>query len=162
MVTMKTCFKCNIEKEYGEFYKHPQTSDGYLNKCKECNKIDVRNNYASRKEQYRAYDKNRQQKSRRRIFNHRYTQLKQRVEGRAGRKYGVMGKPLLSYEDYCVWLNNNIDNFERLYVDWEASGFTRKLTPSIDRIDNTRGYEADNMRWITVTENSRKFNKVIT
>jgi hypothetical protein len=35
------------------------------------------------------------------------------------------------------------------------------LSYSIDRIDNTKGYTIDNIRVITVTENSRKGTKVL-
>lgn len=56
---MKKCFKCGIEKELTEFYKHPRMPDGTVNKCKECNKKDVRDNRFDKKEYYDHYDRNR-------------------------------------------------------------------------------------------------------
>ena len=38
---MKRCFKCGLEKELTQFYKHKEMSDGHLNKCKECTKKDT-------------------------------------------------------------------------------------------------------------------------
>ena len=56
---MKTCFKCGIEKPLDDFYKHPAMADGHLNKCKECNKKDVRQNYRKNIKHYREYEKTR-------------------------------------------------------------------------------------------------------
>ena len=41
----KICFKCGVEKDLDDFYKHPQMGDGHLNKCKECNKNDTHLDY---------------------------------------------------------------------------------------------------------------------
>lgn len=39
---MKVCFKCNIEKDIGSFYRHSQMKDGHLNKCIDCTKFDTK------------------------------------------------------------------------------------------------------------------------
>jgi len=56
---MKKCFKCEIEKELTEFYKHPRMKDGRVNKCKECNRKDVSNHRGKNLEKIRKYDRER-------------------------------------------------------------------------------------------------------
>jgi len=41
----KKCFKCKQTKDISLFYKHPETADRHLNKCKLCTKRDVKKRY---------------------------------------------------------------------------------------------------------------------
>jgi hypothetical protein len=56
---MKQCFKCLIKKPLSEFYKHSKMLDGRLGKCKDCTKLDTRNNRYKRYDYYQAYDRER-------------------------------------------------------------------------------------------------------
>lgn len=55
---MKRCFKCGLEKPVEAFYRHPQMADGRLGKCKDCTKLDMRVDRAT-KPRVREYDRQR-------------------------------------------------------------------------------------------------------
>lgn len=63
---MKTCNKCNEEKELTEFNKRKTSKDGYMNKCKSCiteyNKLYYSNNIETFKEKNLNYNINNKQK----------------------------------------------------------------------------------------------------
>lgn len=64
-------------------------------------------------------------------------------------------KELLDKETFYEWSLASLD-FNTLFDTWELNKYCRKLTPSVDRIDSSKGYTLDNMEWITHSENSRR------
>lgn len=55
----KICKGCGITKALTEFYKHPETADGYMAKCKECKKNQSKSIRQANPNYYRAYDRER-------------------------------------------------------------------------------------------------------
>lgn len=85
-----------------------------------------------------------------------YRNMKSRVEGVQKLKYHLYaGKYLLPKDEFYTWAMASND-FHRLYREWVDSGYDRKLAPSVDRVDSSRGYEVGNMQWVTHSENSRR------
>lgn len=85
-----------------------------------------------------------------------YRNMKSRVDGVQWMKAHLyLGKSLLPKEEFYEWAMS-CNAFHRLYREWVESGYDRKLAPSVDRLDSSRGYEIDNMEWITHSENSRR------
>jgi hypothetical protein len=83
----KVCFKCEKLKPISELYKHPQMGDGYLNKCKECNKKDVSKNYYNRRDQYVEYERKRAKLPHRRKAAAEYQSSHPEVKYRCMQRY---------------------------------------------------------------------------
>jgi len=138
---MKKCFKCGIEKPLNEFYKHSQMMDGYLNKCKECAKKDTANNpkaFSNRVED--CYDRT-EKGVIRVIYKAQKSNSKRRGHN----------PPAYTKDELREWLYKN--NFKSLYDKWVKSGFKKDLKPSVDRIDDFKGYSFDNIKLGTWKEN---------
>ena len=85
-----------------------------------------------------------------------YRNMQSRIYGVQKYKFYLYeGKELLNREVFYNWAFNSPD-FYKLFDAYKESGFNRKLAPSVDRIDSSKGYSLDNMEWVTTSENSRR------
>ena len=82
--------------------------------------------------------------------------MQSRVTGvQRAKHYLYAGIKLLDRDQFYDWaLSSN--EFHRLFLEWEKSGYQMKMTPSVDRLDPFYGYELWNMEWVTHSENSRR------
>ena len=105
---MKICIKCNIEKEYFDFYKNKSNKDGYGGKCKDCTKIDVK-----------AYRDNNLDKAKKAVNDYRSRNLEKSVEyskiwreenkeykKEKDREYSFKNKEIIK-ERSRIWYENN-------------------------------------------------------
>lgn len=126
---MKTCNKCNLQKELTNFSKNKSNKDGFLNFCKECCKKESR-------------------KIKNKVFS---IYLSQKLHSK---KRGH-NPPEYSKQEFLEWCIKN-QTFQTLYKNWVESGFKKGLAPSIDRIDDYKTYSFDNIRICTWGENLNK------
>lgn len=84
-----------------------------------------------------------------------YRNMKSRVTGvQKHRAHLYKGLPILDKNDFYEWAMKDL-SFMSLFLAWTASGYDRKISPSIDRIDPTKGYLKENIRWVTHSQNSK-------
>ncbi len=87
-----------------------------------------------------------------------YRNMQSRVNGVQWKKAHLYkGLSLLPRQEFYAWARDDA-NFWRLYRQWTAANYERRLTPSVNRIDTRRGYEVDNIEWLTHSVNSSLAN----
>lgn len=133
---MKKCFKCGIKKELVDFYSHRMTSDGLLGKCKDCTKKDV----SSSKVNYDKTEKG--------VLRVIYKTQKSNSKKRE------FCEVLYSKEEFVKWMYKN--NYKFLYDKWVESGYEKDKKPSVDRLNDFKGYSFDNIRLVTWMDNRKK------
>ena len=127
--------------------------------CHSCYRADLRSKWDDKKKQKRiTYEKETYQG----FLMRTYRNMLSRVSGIQSKKAHLYkGLEILDKEDFYNWALRgysgigSTDSFVSLYKVWVGSGYDRKLAPSIDRIDSSKGYTLENMRWLTHSENSR-------
>ena len=130
---MKKCIICKVEKPLSEYTPRKDRPCGYDGRCKECNR--------KRGEKIR----------------HSKNGLISTIirDQRKASKHRGHTPPTYTLDELKNWVFSQ-PNFETLFNEWVASGFNRFKTPSIDRIDEKKGYNFDNIRLTTWRDNLDK------
>ncbi len=136
-IAYKRCIKCSVITPLDGFYKHKKMKDGHLNKCIVCTKKDSKINHEISGKKYDS-----SMKGVIRVMYH--TQKRHQ----ALRGHGEMP---YSKEELSGWLM--INGFADFYQEWVDSGLSTEKKPSIDRVDDFKGYSFDNIRLVTWQEN---------
>ena len=118
-ILTKVCFKCHTEKPITEFYKHKKMSLGVVNKCKECNKLDVKKDYYRKSENENWVEKERErgrEKYKRLNYKERQKELNKDKFWKHG-KYKNLHKKLKAPKGFELhhW-NYNLDFIEDVFL----------------------------------------------
>jgi hypothetical protein len=151
-VVKKRCIRCGNEYPIAEFRKQSQTKDGHANQCRLClNEIQRIKRKKNGNESTHRYEK-----TPRGFLMREYRNMQSRVTGIQKKKSHLyLGKELLPRDEFYKWAIFNVD-FVLLYTAWVNSNYDRKLTPTVDRVNSSKGYSLENMEWVTHSENSRR------
>ena len=130
---MKTCNKCKTTKELSEFFKNKNKKDGYSYHCKSCQKTAVRN-----------YNKTKIG-----VISQIYSGQKLSSKRRGH------NPPTYTKQELSDWLMNDW-LFDLLYTNWVNCGYITDIRPSVDRLDDIKGYTFSNIQIMTWGENRAK------
>ena len=155
----KLCSLCSVEKGLDEFSKRSNSKDGRHPWCRSCcsayRSSKGYDKYASRKEYYRSY-----------ATEYRKKQANKDYEESFRKKYkgsfkgtvtslltGAKGRAKLRNIDFSLsreWIESNLEpmicqaTYSPLTLEIDKSVQHSPFRPSIDRVDNTKGYTEDN------------------
>ena len=130
---MKRCIVCNEVKILVEFGIKKTCTDGRLNQCKVC--------IAKKALAVRRTKKG----------------LVKRIYHGQKKNSIHRGHPMPTYtiDELRLWFKCNPVS-DQLFLEWRASGYEKMLAPSVDRIDDYKGYSLDNIQLLTWQDNLDK------
>lgn len=88
-----------------------------------------------------------------RFLSNLYYGMQRRVNGKSTKRPDLyIGKPIMPKDVFLSWSKNHPD-FLALYKRWVMSNFDRKMTPTLNRMNSTKGYTLNNVEWMTNAQN---------
>ena len=130
----RVCKRCNSNKDIDMFPKNKNKLWGYGYTCKECSSLIIKDYYKTKDGVIKA------------IYDGQIHSS----------KYRKMNMPEYSFEELKDWVYSQIELFDSIYNNWVHSGYVKHTKPSIDRVDDYKGYRFDNIQIMTFEENRRK------
>ncbi len=130
---MKKCAKCKEVKTLEEFHNNKKMKQGKASYCKNCSNKAI-------KKYRRTLIGNAIA-----IYNHQKLSSKRRGHN----------PPAYAKQDLVDFLLSN-KKYINLHSEWVESGYENSLVPSVDRIDDYKGYSLDNIQVMTWKENRIK------
>ena len=160
---MKKCSQCKIEKELNDFHKSKRYKDGHCYVCKQCRSEYAPNYRDKNREKLRLYKKQWIKDNKEHVlevsslYKKKWKQEKTEMYllGRSrirARKLGMEHN--LTIEDIIIPENCPILDI-KLFVSDNPQNYN---SPTLDRIDNTKGYIKGNVIVVSWRANSLKSN----
>jgi len=151
-LTTKKCNTCEQELPLVEYSKNSANKDRLQSNCKKCDNEYQRKRRVENKEYSLDYQR-KYQANRRKDFNYRLQMLLNASKQRASLKNREHTITLDDIKDlYPVDGKCPVFGFD---LEFNSQGF-RETSPSIDRIDSTKGYTRDNIQIISWKANRLK------
>ncbi len=153
-MSLRKCRDCGIEaqniKDLEVFAKHKQSKHGRKNLCSVCQQKRAIRWASQSKERSRERNKK---------HNHTFKGLLTRFYSHQKGSSTKRGHkpPDYTKEELSGWVRAQ-PNFKKLFKEWEDSNYETYKRPSVDRLDDSKGYSFDNIRLVTWKENERSFH----
>jgi hypothetical protein len=132
---MKQCTNCGKERTLSEFGYNKLTNDGRQSWCRVCDYERILNWKRGKSGLISIIYSSQISSSRKRGYN----------------------PPEYSKQELMDWLFSK-NKFHEIYDKWVESGYDKWTKPSVDRIDDYKGYSLGNIQIMTWRENLDKFS----
>lgn len=128
----RICIYCKQNLDYSCFHKNSYSKNGISNRCKKCKSLKDKEHKKTKKGLITT------------IYYHQ-------KNNRNSKKYPIG----YTKNEFHEWMMGN-KNFHELYKKWVESGYEKNKRPSVDRIDDYKGYSIDNIQLMTYEQNIQK------